>query len=167
VRSIKGVILSLGAFEKLKAIDKNNRCPPPPTFSWVIGPVRMALPREARQSNKFNALRNCLGKKRLIVFQGVLDRPPKLEREEASVHRGCASLPFQGDGHASKLSWAAQWSDFRARHGESNAGPWTDSNRGLAPISNCWFRRPLECCHSEGGGHMFESYRDQREPVSP
>jgi enterobacteria phage integrase len=39
--------------------------------------ARMALPREARRRSKFNALRNCLGKKRLIVFQGVLEWPPK------------------------------------------------------------------------------------------
>jgi len=42
-----------------------------------------ALPREARQSNEFNALRNCLGKKRLIVFQDVSEWPPKLERGDA------------------------------------------------------------------------------------
>jgi hypothetical protein len=32
---------------------------------------QLALPSEARQSNGFNGLRNSLGKKRLVVFQGV------------------------------------------------------------------------------------------------
>lgn len=32
---------------------------------------QLALPREARQSNGFNGLRNSLDKKRLVVFQGV------------------------------------------------------------------------------------------------
>jgi hypothetical protein len=37
----------------------------------------MALPREARQSNEFNALWICLGKKRLIAFQGIAEGAPK------------------------------------------------------------------------------------------
>ena len=38
-------------------------------FSGV--PRALALPREARRDSEFNTLRNCLGEKRLIVFQGV------------------------------------------------------------------------------------------------
>jgi hypothetical protein len=48
--------------------------------------LALALPREARQSNGFNGLRNFLGKKRLVVFQGVLEGPPKLGRGEALIH---------------------------------------------------------------------------------
>jgi hypothetical protein len=39
----------------------------------------VALPREERQTNEFNALENGLGKKCLIVFQGVSEWSPKLE----------------------------------------------------------------------------------------
>jgi hypothetical protein len=54
----------------------------------------VAPPREARQSNEFNTLRNCLGKKRVIVFQGVSQWPPKLERGEASIHRSWPQRKF-------------------------------------------------------------------------
>ena len=46
----------------------------------------MALPREVKQDSEFNALRNCLGKKRLIVFQGVSEWLPKPERGETPIH---------------------------------------------------------------------------------
>jgi hypothetical protein len=46
----------------------------------------MALPREAKQDSEFNALPNCLGKKRLIVFQGVSGWLPKPERGETPIH---------------------------------------------------------------------------------
>jgi hypothetical protein len=45
----------------------------------------MALPRETQQGSKFKGLQNCLGKKRLIVFQGVSEWPPKLKRVESST----------------------------------------------------------------------------------
>jgi hypothetical protein len=41
---------------------------------------KLALPRDVRQG-KFEALRNGLGKKRLIVFQDVSEWPPKLEEK--------------------------------------------------------------------------------------
>jgi hypothetical protein len=41
----------------------------------------VALPREERQTNEFNALENGLGKKCLIVFQGVSEWSPKLESD--------------------------------------------------------------------------------------
>src|SRR5881227_4023207 len=37
-------------------------------------------PKGSETKNEFNDLRNCLGKTRLIVFQGVSEGPPKLER---------------------------------------------------------------------------------------
>jgi hypothetical protein len=46
---------------------------------------KLAVPREARQRNEFNALRYCLGKKRLIVFQGVSEWPPKPESRGSKV----------------------------------------------------------------------------------
>jgi hypothetical protein len=45
-------------------------------------PEGFALPREAMQDNQSNALRYCLGKECLIVFQGVSEWPPKPEREK-------------------------------------------------------------------------------------
>jgi hypothetical protein len=39
----------------------------------------LALPKEAKQGSEFNASRNCLGKKHLIVFQGVSEWLPKPE----------------------------------------------------------------------------------------
>ena len=46
----------------------------------------LALPRKVKQDNEFNALRNCLGKKRLIVFQGVSEWLPKPERGETPIN---------------------------------------------------------------------------------
>jgi hypothetical protein len=46
----------------------------------------LALPREARQSNGFNGLRNFLSKKRLVVFQGISEGPPKRARGEVLIH---------------------------------------------------------------------------------
>jgi len=42
--------------------------------------------REVKQDSEFNALRNCLGKKRLIAFQGVSEWLPKPERGETPIH---------------------------------------------------------------------------------
>jgi hypothetical protein len=42
-----------------------------------------------KQDSEFNALRNCLGKRRLIVFQGVSEWPPKPERGETPIGRDC------------------------------------------------------------------------------
>jgi hypothetical protein len=36
---------------------------------------KLAIPRELKQSNEFKTLRNCLGKKRLVIFQRVYGRP--------------------------------------------------------------------------------------------
>jgi hypothetical protein len=65
---------------------------------------RVALPREERQRNEFNALRNCLGKKRLIAFQGVSEGPPKLGRGEALIHLQVS----EGENRASDLRRAGK-----------------------------------------------------------
>jgi hypothetical protein len=48
--------------------------------------MALALLREARQSNEFNALIDLLGKKRFAVFHGGSEGPPKLGRGEALIH---------------------------------------------------------------------------------
>jgi hypothetical protein len=53
--------------------------------SFVGNAGNLALPREVKQDSEFNALRNCLGKKRLIVFQGVSEWLPKPERGETPI----------------------------------------------------------------------------------
>ena len=63
----------------------------------------MAFPREARQSNEVNALRNCLGRKRLIVFKAFQNGRPNWNEEKFRFIAGEASLPFEGEGHASEL----------------------------------------------------------------
>ena len=44
--------------------------------------ANLALPREVKQDSEFNALRNCLGKRRLIVFQGVSEWLPNRKEEK-------------------------------------------------------------------------------------
>lgn len=60
---------------------------------------------------------------------------------EASIHR-VASLPLEGDGHASGLNRASHWSDFRREN--CDGWPWAGSNRGPATISNCYSKQRLE-----------------------
>jgi hypothetical protein len=53
----------------------------------VVGDfVNLALSGEVKQGNEFNALRNCSGKRRLIVFQGDSEWLPKPEGGETPIH---------------------------------------------------------------------------------
>jgi hypothetical protein len=48
----------------------------------------LGFPREVKQDSEFNALRNCLGKRRLIVFQGVSEWLPKLQGRRLKISAG-------------------------------------------------------------------------------
>jgi hypothetical protein len=65
----------------------------------------MALPREAREANKINGLRNRLGKNASIVLQGFSELSPKRTRAQACV-RADQVCQFIQPGSKAKYTWA-------------------------------------------------------------